>query len=144
MSPCAHRYVELQVRIDAVRLGSAHIVGHAAAAQDRPGDAVRDRLLAGEHADADGAIGQDLVRREQVVRLLDSARQPLVDQLAQVLHGVEFADALVEQVGRAAHLFGKIRRHAAEAEVVAHHAAAGDGLEEVQDRSRSTMAYIRG
>ena len=72
-----------------------------------------------DDADAARAVAEDLVVREQ--RLVARRSMPI--------------DGLEERVAnRSAHAGGQVVLHAAGAEVVEHHAAAGDLLEEVEDR----------
>ena len=108
--------VEFQLRIDAVRVGAADVVGDAAGTQDRPGCAHGDRVFAGQHADADAAVGDDLAGGQVLVKLVDRARQPLVDQVAQVFHRVDVAHPVVEQRRLTADPLRQVRRDAAKAE----------------------------
>ncbi len=117
-------HVELEAVVDRVRVRAADVVGHAGGAQHRPGHGGVDGILGAQVANALDARDQHLVLGQQAVHLLHFAGQPVVDQ---------FVDLAERVLGHVAH-------HAAEAEVVAHHARTGDRLEDIQDQ----FAFLEG
>ena len=99
-----------------VGLRFAHVVGDAAAADVRAGEAEVDRVFLGDDADALVAVDEDLVAREQRVELVDLALELLGEGLA-----------LVGPAGR------QIADLAADARVAGGEARAGERLDQVVD-----------
>jgi hypothetical protein len=73
----ADRDVEVVLLVAAVRLVLAQVERHAARPQVRAREAVGDRVLLGDDADAGGPVGEDLVPGQEVQDLLEE-RQELV------------------------------------------------------------------
>ena len=84
----------------------------------RSGATQIDRVLWTEIADANAAFLQNLVAGQIGREFLDLAGQALEDQVLALLQPA----------------IGQVTRHAAEAQVVAHHAAARHGLKHVEDQ----------
>src|SRR5207248_757965 len=107
-------------RLDVLVRGVRHLLAqvplHAAGAQRGTGHAVLQRLLAGDHADADRALPPNRVLRQQPLVLVDAPGH-LRDELA---HAVDPA-------------VGRLLLDAADADVAGHHARARGPLEEVED-----------
>ena len=78
-------------------------------------------------------VRDDFAARQEVVEFVNRARDAVVDQFGQVIHRVEVAHLIVDQVGDAANALRQVFGDALEAHVIAHHAAARRRLEEVED-----------
>ena len=111
-----HGHVEVVRLVAAVRVGLAHVVRQARAAQHRTRDAERHAARQAEVADVLETQVQDRVRQHQVFELLE-----------------ELADAdesLADRVDRAR---GDVLRDAAGADERVVHPQAGDQLEDLED-----------
>ena len=120
----AHRHVEVEAVVDPVGGGAADVVGHPSRAQDRTRDRVGDGVLRVDHPHALHAREQHFVLGQHAVEFVGLVLQAVVNQVFDLLH----------------HVVGDVSHHAAEAEVVAHHARAGDGFEDVEDE----FAFLEG
>ena len=120
--------IEIEPVVDRIRLGSADVVKHPAAAQLRAGAAQRDRIFGRQIANANATRLKDLVADQIALHLVELARQAFEHDLL----------ALVQPA------LGQIARHAAEAHIVAHHAAARNPLEQIQYQLALAMAYSSG
>ncbi len=112
----ARRDVEIVGVVPGVRKRPAHVVGDAAGAQARSGDAPLQRLFGRQVADVDRAVLEDRVRLEQSAEVAHAARK-LLDQR------VEPGEIAV----------GQIAVDAADAHVVGMHARAAGCLLQVED-----------
>jgi len=106
-------HVEVDVVVGEVRLRLAEVPREAGGPQDGTGGVEGQRLLRGDHADADGALAPDRVLGQQGVVLGDAP----FDLVAQLEHVVLPA-------------VGKVGGQSAGADEVVVHPQPGDGLEQ--------------
>ncbi len=121
----AHGHVEVEAVVDRVGVGAADVVGHAGGAQHRPGRRVvrwpRSAVSTPTPSQRARMISFS-VRKRSSSSILRGRRSKTSSRI--------FSQHALRQVAR----------HAAEAEVVAHHARAGGRLEDIQDQ----LAFFEG
>ena len=109
-------HVEIEFVVTRIRESLADVVGHAAGAQQRAGNAHGDGVLRAQDADALRARHPDAVLGEQVFVFVDVAGQR-----------VDHAPHAIQPVRR------RFERQAADAEIAGHHPLAGDVLVNLHD-----------
>src|SRR5260221_2040336 len=129
----ADGYVEFQFGGDAVRLRAADVIGDTASPQEWSGGAVGNRHFGWQQADTLTAADDDLAGGEELVKLINHVGQALGDKRFEVVHRIHVAEPVIEQVLNTFNTLRNVFEHAAETHIVAHHATARRGLEEVED-----------
>src|SRR5256886_444997 len=140
---------EVDPVVDQVRLGLAHVVGHARRAPQRARQAVGDRVRARELADADHAVEEDAVPGEEPVAVGEDAAHLLQRRGGALPHvrrqGLHHAaqpavgdgqpraghrlDQVVEELARLEH----VEAGRDGAQLVRRHAEAGEVVREARD-----------
>ena len=107
-------HVKVDLIVEQIRLGLAHVVGHPGRAQQRSGDTVRDRVLLGNHANPRHPLNKDAILREELIAVSE-----------------DLANAVKSLRDHPGKSFGQILGHPSHPGVAHGQACAGDRRDQV-------------